>query len=237
MTDRSRVTAAVAEALLWHGRDRRPGQQRRAGLLGAAEETTDAELRDLMELHFFGPAALTRAVLPHMRERGSGAIVQMSSMGGRMSFPGRRRLLGHQVRAGGLVGGAARRGRAVRREGADRRARAPSAPRSPGPAALRHSPRLPAYDAITGPLRENLPATDGAQPGDPAKAAAAILLALDAPQTPLRLALGDDAADNILGSYARSQAEALTWEKASRRTDFDSEQPRRPAPRPRRRSG
>jgi len=45
-------------------------------------------LRDLFDLHVFGPAALARAVLPHMRERRSGAIVQMSSMGGQMSFAG-----------------------------------------------------------------------------------------------------------------------------------------------------
>jgi NAD(P)-dependent dehydrogenase (short-subunit alcohol dehydrogenase family) len=57
-------------------------------LIGAAEETTDAELRDLMEVHFFGPVALTRAALPHLRARGSGAIVQFSSLGGRLSFPG-----------------------------------------------------------------------------------------------------------------------------------------------------
>lgn len=44
-------------------------------LIGAVEETTDGELRDLMELHFFGPAALTREVLPHMRAQGFGAIV------------------------------------------------------------------------------------------------------------------------------------------------------------------
>ena len=56
--------------------------------VGAVEETTDAELRSLFEVHFFGPAALVRAVIPHMRARGSGAIVQISSMGGQMSFAG-----------------------------------------------------------------------------------------------------------------------------------------------------
>ncbi len=55
--------------------------------VGAFEETSDAELRALFEVQVFGPAALVRAVLPHMRARGSGAIVQMSSMGGQMSFP------------------------------------------------------------------------------------------------------------------------------------------------------
>ncbi|TDD57958.1 SDR family NAD(P)-dependent oxidoreductase, partial [Actinomadura rubrisoli] len=55
------------------------------GLVGAVEETTDGELRALMDLHLFGPAALVRAVLPHMRGQGSGAIVQMSSQGGRFT--------------------------------------------------------------------------------------------------------------------------------------------------------
>lgn len=56
------------------------------GHVGAVEETTDEELRSLMELHFFGPAALTRAVLPHMRARKSGAIVHRGGLGA-----GRRR--------------------------------------------------------------------------------------------------------------------------------------------------
>src|SRR5690606_35140796 len=57
-------------------------------VVGAVEEVSDAQLRELMELHLFGPAALVRAALPAMRERGSGTIVQMSSQGGRTSFPG-----------------------------------------------------------------------------------------------------------------------------------------------------
>lgn len=56
--------------------------------VGALEETTDQELRYLFELHFFGPAALTKAVLPHMRRQGGGAVVQMSSVGGQVTAPG-----------------------------------------------------------------------------------------------------------------------------------------------------
>ena len=56
--------------------------------VGAVEETTDEELRALFDLHFFGPAALTRLVLPAMREQGGGAIVQMSSVGGQVTAPG-----------------------------------------------------------------------------------------------------------------------------------------------------
>ena len=56
--------------------------------VGAVEETTEDELRGLFELHFFGPAELTAAVLPIMRAQGGGAIVQMSSVGGQVTAPG-----------------------------------------------------------------------------------------------------------------------------------------------------
>jgi NAD(P)-dependent dehydrogenase (short-subunit alcohol dehydrogenase family) len=56
--------------------------------VGAVEETTEDELRSLFELHFFAPVAMTRAVLPHMRQHGGGAIVQMSSVGGQVTAPG-----------------------------------------------------------------------------------------------------------------------------------------------------
>ena len=58
----------------------------------------------------------------------------------------------------------------------------------------------------------------GTQPGDPAKAAAAILAALDAEQTPLHLPLGDDAVDAILGQFDSVRADITTWEKVARDT-------------------
>ena len=62
---------------------------------------------------------------------------------------------------------------------------------------------------------------DGSQPGDPAKAAAAILAALDADQTPLRLPLGDDAVDAILAHLDGVGTELSAWEKVARDTAFD----------------
>ena len=65
-------------------------------------------------------------------------------------------------------------------------------------------------------------ASAGAQPGDPAKAAAAIVTALAAPATPLRLPLGDDAVDAILGHLDSTRAEVTAWEKLARDTRLPS---------------
>jgi NAD(P)-dependent dehydrogenase (short-subunit alcohol dehydrogenase family) len=58
------------------------------GFVGALEEMSLADLREVMETMFFGPAALTRAAVPRMRAQGAGAIVQISSMGGQVTAPG-----------------------------------------------------------------------------------------------------------------------------------------------------
>ena len=142
-----------------------------------------------MDLHFFGPAALTRAVLPGMRERGTGAIVQMSSMGGRFTFCDRR---------------------AWRVPNVVQRARRADAVEP-----------IPAYDEQIDPLRTGMPDDDGKQPGDPAKAAAAILLALDSTDPPLRLALGNDAVDAIAESLDSAKAELAAWERVGRSAVFD----------------
>ena len=88
VTDASGIEATVRDVLHEHGRIDVLVNSAGRTHVGALEETTDAELRSLFEVHLFGPAALTRAVLPHMRSHGSGAIVQFSSMGGQLSFAG-----------------------------------------------------------------------------------------------------------------------------------------------------
>jgi NAD(P)-dependent dehydrogenase (short-subunit alcohol dehydrogenase family) len=87
VTDAAQRDAAVATALDRFGRIDVLVSNAGRTQVGAVEETTDEEMRALFDLHFFGPAALTRAVLLHMRRQGGGAIVQMSRVGGQVTAP------------------------------------------------------------------------------------------------------------------------------------------------------
>ncbi|MFJ7629101.1 oxidoreductase [Streptomyces sp. NPDC097595] len=221
VTDTARIADVVADTVLWYGRIDVLVNNAGMGLVGAVEETTDRELRDLMDLHFFGPAALVRAVLPHMRRNGSGAVVQMSSMGGRFTFPG---VGGYSATKFALEGLSEALAAEVAPHGIKVLIVEPGSFRTgfAGGGALRQSAPLDAYADSVGPVRSGLPESDGKQEGDPAKAAAAILTALAAEDTPLRLPLGNDATDAVLGALDASRAETLAWEKASRSTGFDA---------------
>jgi len=188
--------------------------------VGALEETTDGELRDLFDLHFFGPAALTRAVLPHMRRAGRGAVVQMSSVGGQITAPGFGAYCATKFALEGLT-------QTLSQEvdfGVTFLIVEPGAFRTglfnPG-AAYVSAPR-PEYAATVGPTREYLRSGDGTQPGDPAKAAQAILTALDAPDPPLRLVLGGDAIDSIRDRLESLATELNKWEAVGRDTALGS---------------
>jgi hypothetical protein len=90
-----------------------------------------------------------------------------------------------------------------------------------GAGALQISAPISAYDELIGPVRAGMADDDGAQAGDPAKAAAAILHALDATEPPLRLALGNDAVDSISDTLEHAKAELAAWERVGRATTFD----------------
>jgi NAD(P)-dependent dehydrogenase (short-subunit alcohol dehydrogenase family) len=220
ITDTDRIRAAVAEVLDGHGRVDVVVNNAGRGAVGAAEETSDSELRDLMDLHFFGPAALTREVLPHMRERGAGAIVQMSSMGGRFSFPG---VGAYSATKFALEGWSEALAKEVEPFGIRVLIVEPGAFRTSFNAsgALLLSKRIPAYDEQIDAVRNTLADDDGKQPGDPAKAAAAIMQALDSDDPPLRLALGGDAVDAITESLENAKAELAAWESVGRSAVFD----------------
>jgi NAD(P)-dependent dehydrogenase (short-subunit alcohol dehydrogenase family) len=220
VTDANRISAAVAEVLDQHGRVDVLVNNAGRGAIGAAEETSDRELRDLMDLHFFGPAALTRDVLPGMRERGTGAIVQMSSMGGRFTFAG---VGAYSATKFALEGWSEALAKEVERFGIKVLIVEPGAFRTSfnGPGALLMSKAIAAYDDQIEPLRTGMPDDDGKQPGDPAKAAGAIMLALDSQDPPLRLALGNDAVDAIGESLDTAKAELAAWERVGRSAVFD----------------
>jgi NAD(P)-dependent dehydrogenase (short-subunit alcohol dehydrogenase family) len=218
VTDTQAAAAVVADVETRYGRIDVLVNNAGRGQVGAAEETTDADLRELFELHVFGPAALVRAVLPGMRARRSGTIVQMSSFGGQVAYPGfsaycatKFALEGYSEALAAEVGPLGIRVLLVE----------PGAFRTSfSGAGLVESAPIPAYQDTVGPTRTMIKGIDGTQPGDPAKAAAAILAALNADTTPLRLPLGDDAVDGILTHLDMIAGEVHAWETVSRDTAF-----------------
>ncbi|MFJ9024761.1 oxidoreductase [Streptomyces sp. NPDC102259] len=222
VTDGERVDAVAADVLARYGRVDVVVNNAGRTQVGAFEETTDQELRDLFELHVFGPARLTRALLPQMRERGSGSVVNISSFGGQLSFAGFSAYSATKAALEQLSEGLADE---VAPFGIKVLIVEPGAFRTNlfGKGAAYFSEENPAYAEKVGATRQLVRGGDGDQPGDPAKAAAAIRLALDAENTPLRLALGGDAVDFLTRHLDAVRAELTEWEKVSRGTDFDTE--------------
>jgi NAD(P)-dependent dehydrogenase (short-subunit alcohol dehydrogenase family) len=221
VTDSGQRQAAVAAALERFGRIDVLVNNAGRTQVGAVEETSEEELRDLFELHFFGPAALTQAVLPGMRERGSGAIVQMSSVGGHTSAPGFGAYCATKFAIEGLT-------QALHEEVAGFGIRTlivePGAFRTGlfRSGSAYESAELPAYAEVVGPTRAYVREGDGDQAGDPAKAAAAILTVLDSEEPPLRLVLGADAIEGIREHLAGLNAELDEWERLGADTAIDS---------------
>jgi NAD(P)-dependent dehydrogenase (short-subunit alcohol dehydrogenase family) len=214
LTRADQVEAAAPAALERFGRLDVLVNNAGHGSVGAIEEIDIGDLRTLMDTLFFGPFALTQAVLPHMRERRSGAIVQMSSAGGQTSPPG----FGAYCSAKFALEAASE---ALATEVAPFGIRVlivePGAFRTEfGGRRMHRSRDSGLYTETAGQNRAFIDGIDGTQPGDPEKAAAAILRALDEPDAPLRLALGDDAVDAIRAKYDRLRADLDAWEHVSR---------------------
>jgi NAD(P)-dependent dehydrogenase (short-subunit alcohol dehydrogenase family) len=88
VTDTARVRAVVAEAFAEHERIDVIVSNAGYGVFAAAEDLTDAQIDQMIATNLTGSIQLARAVLPHLREQGGGLLMQMSSMGGQIAFPG-----------------------------------------------------------------------------------------------------------------------------------------------------
>jgi NAD(P)-dependent dehydrogenase (short-subunit alcohol dehydrogenase family) len=189
------------------------------GIVGALEETPDNELRAQMETNFFGAWGVTKAALPLLRAQGSGAIVNISSLGGNLSFAGFSAYSASKFAVEGmseaLAGEMAPFGVKVLivEPGQLRTAFAGDA--------LRHMPVLDAYAQTVGQTRSFAHSMDGTQTGDPFKVGRAIEVALRAETTPLRLPVGGDAVDMVRAHAEQLLADLAVWNDVSRSIGFD----------------
>jgi NAD(P)-dependent dehydrogenase (short-subunit alcohol dehydrogenase family) len=224
VTDASASRAALSEAVARFGRLDVVVNNAGYGHVGAVEELSDAELRAQLDVNLFGVINVTRAALPHLRRQRSGHFVQMSSLNGVEGLAGGGYYAASKFAIEGLS-------ESLADEVASLGIRVTIV--EPGPhrtafASARSAPRarpISDYASSVGKTREILSQLDGNQPGDPARAADAILRAVESDDPPLRLPLGQMALDNIRARLDAQLQELEAWAQLSARSDFPRDDP------------
>jgi NAD(P)-dependent dehydrogenase (short-subunit alcohol dehydrogenase family) len=189
VTDAAQVTAAVAKAETTFGRIDVLVNNAGYGYLAAVEEGDDDEVRALFDTNVHGLVAVTKAVLPGMRARRAGHIVNVSSIGGLAAFGATGYYHATKFAVEGLS-------EALAAEVAPLGVRVtivePSAFRTnwSGPSMRQSATLIDDYAETAGTRRATTLATYGRQPGDPARAAEAMITAVGSAEPPLRLLLG-----------------------------------------------
>ena len=187
------------------------------GYRAAVEEAEEDRVQELFATNFFGPTALIQAVLPGMRERRSGTIVNISSAGARSSPVG----AGHYAASkAALEALTACLRKEVQPLGITVMAVEPGAFRTNYKRSLAQSREISDYAGTVGPRRKGDVTEDGHQRGDPARAAQAIITAVQSPSTPLMLVLGPDALTWFRDAMKELNADVDAWEQTSLSTSF-----------------
>ncbi|MCJ8142224.1 oxidoreductase [Ancylobacter sp. A5.8] len=187
---------------------------------GVIEETGIEEVRRQFEVNVYGPVALIQAVLPFMRARRSGHIINITSMGGLMTLPGLGIYHGSKF---ALEGISESLGKEVKDLGIHVTAVEPGSFRTDwaGRSMVRVERAIADYDSVFEPWRERRQGYSGKQPGNPAKAAQVLLELVAAENPPAHLLLGSDAVKLVGEKLAALEAEFAQWRAVSVSTDFD----------------
>ncbi|MGW1591906.1 SDR family NAD(P)-dependent oxidoreductase [Streptomyces sp. NPDC002386] len=190
------------------------------GWYGSVEGTPDSDVRTSFELNFFSVTQMLRAVLPGMRERGNGWIINMSSVAGLRSVPG----FGYYSAAKYAIEGLTD---ALRHEvapfGIKVLAVEPGAFRTHAYASFADeavNETVDAYLPLIQSVRSTMVEQDGRQPGDPHRGVRAVLDAMTSPTPPHRIVLGADGYEAVQGQLTDMAAELRAFETASRSADF-----------------
>ncbi|MDQ7249376.1 oxidoreductase [Dongia sedimenti] len=188
------------------------------GFEGILEESTLDEVRHQFEVNVFGAVAMMQAVLPYMRKRRAGRILNITSMGGYITFPGIGVYNGSKFALEGISEALAKE---VKGLGIHVTAVAPGGFRTDwaGRSLIRKERSIADYDAVFDPVRKRRQEMSGKQVGDPKKAAEAMLTLIEADNPPMHLLLGSDALKLVREKLDFLKSEIDAWEKLTLSTD------------------
>jgi NAD(P)-dependent dehydrogenase (short-subunit alcohol dehydrogenase family) len=218
VTDADQARTAIDAAVRAFGRIDVVVNNAGYGALGALEELSDEELHSQFETNVFGALNVTRAALPQLRRQRSGHIVQLSSLSGVVPNAGEGAYAGSKSALEGLS-------ESLAKEVAHLGIRVTIV--EPGPfrtdfagRSLQKADPIDDYADSVGATRELIAELDGNQPNDPVRGAEAIIGAIESPNPPLRLPLGEDAIEAIRAKLDQQRDELEAWAEVGAATAF-----------------
>jgi NAD(P)-dependent dehydrogenase (short-subunit alcohol dehydrogenase family) len=219
VTDPAQVAAAVAAAEARFGHIDVLMNNAGIGYFAAVEEGEDAEIRRLFDINVFGMGAMIRAVLPGMRRRRQGFIINVSSIGGLRSFPA---IGWYNATKFAVEGLSAALWQEVEPLGIRVMLVEPSGFRTDwaGRSANESKVQIADYADTAGKGRHGVRAVSGHQAGDPVRAIEAVIKVVSSPNPPHHLLLGNDAYDGAMATLAELRSDFAAWEAVSRGADF-----------------
>ena len=223
VTDKAEVAEAVKQAEAKFGSIDVLVNNAGYGYVGALEESDEVEVRAMVETNFFGLARMVHVVLPGMRRRRRGNIVNISSIGGLVGFPG----VGYYNATKFAVEGLSE---ALSKEVAPLGIRVLVVEPGPfrtdwaGRSLKRSSRQIPEYAETAGAFRQRIEGGSGKQDGDPVRAGEAIIKALESDKMPLRLVLGAIALERARIKIAELRSELDAWEETTLSADYPESQ-------------
>ncbi len=223
VTDKAEVAATVRQAEAVLGSVDVLVNNAGFGYVGALEESEEAEVRAMVETNFFGLARMIHEVLPGMRRRRRGSIVNISSIGGLVGFPG----VGYYCATKFAVEGLSE---SLSKEVAPLGIKVLVVEPGPfrtdwaGRSLKRSSRQIPEYAETAGAFRERIEGGSGKQVGDPIRAGEAIIKALESDNMPLRLVLGAIALERAQIKMEQMRNEIDAWEETTLSADYPDSQ-------------
>jgi len=219
VTDAKQVADAVAQTERVFGRIDVLVNNAGYGYLAAVEEGEEAEIRAMFETNFFGLVALTKRVLPGMRARRKGHIINISSVGGLIGNPSAGYYNATKFAVEGLTEALAKE---VEPLGIRVTAIEPGPFRTDWAGRSLKQPRTPieAYSNTAGARRAEITGRSGKQPGDPVRAADAIIKVVESTSPPVNLILGRNGLERVRAKLADMISSIDQWEAVTLSADF-----------------